>query len=389
MKRFLALLLVLLACGKRGDPKPPVPVIPKATSDLVVAQRGAKVILTWSYPSTTTAGKTLTAIRRVVIYRYVEELPATQPPRDPKSILPGDIDPTQPLPVALFAKVPPVTPAQFVRLREKVDSIEAASLKQATAGAKLAFEDTPPTRTTDRRPVRLDYAVVTEGTAAKSDVSNIATLVPLDVAVAPPNVTATAKAEGVVVSWSAPAAAVTAKDVKPVVTGYNVYRTAGEQPGDLDKPLNASPVKETTFTDIPPYGKQSYVVTAVAAAGPPRAEGELSPVVTATFKDLTPPPPPTNVTALVETKAVRIIWDAVEAPDLEGYVVWRTEGVGIDNPREIGTIPIALLPANQTTFTDPNPNPGIAFKYAVSSKDHAQNESVKVSTGWVVVPKTP
>lgn len=390
MKKLGALVFLLLfACGKRGDPKPPVPVIPKATSDLVVTQRGSKVILTWSYPSMTTAGKTLTGIRRVVIYRYVENLPATQPPRDVKTLLPGDVDSTQPLPIALFAKVPSVTPAQFVRLREKVDSIEAASLKQATAGAKLAYEDTPPTHTSDGRPVRLDYAVVTEGTAAKSDVSNLATLVPLDVAVAPANVAATPKPEGVVLTWSAPTASVTGKDVKPVVVGYDVYRTAGDLPGDLDKPLNAAPVKETTFTDVPAYGKASYVVTAVAAAGPPRIEGEFSPVVSATFKDLMPPPPPTNVTALVETKAVRLIWDPVEAPDLEGYVVWRTEGVGIENPREIGTIAIALLPANQTTYTDPNPNPGIAYKYAVSSKDHAQNESVKVFTPWVVVPKTP
>jgi len=337
----------------------------------------------------TTAGKTLSGIRRVVIYRYVEELPATQPPRDSKTLLPGDIDPTQPLPIALFAKVPAVSPVQFVRLREKVDSIEAASLKQATAGAKLAFEDTPPTHTTDGRPVRLDYGVVTEGTAAKSDTSNLATLVPLDVAAAPPNVTATAKVEGVVLKWDVPTAAATSRDAKPVVNGYNVYRTAGELPGDLDKPLNGSPVKETTFTDVPPYGQHSYVVTAVAAAGPPRIEGEFSPVVTATYKDLTPPPVPANVTALVETKAVRLIWDPVDAPDLEGYVVYRTEGVGIENPREIGTSAIALLPASTTTLVDPNPNPGIAFKYSVSSKDKSGNESAKASTGWVVVPKTP
>jgi len=46
VKRFGALvLLVLAACGKRGDPHPPVPLIPHATSDLVVTQRGGKVTL--------------------------------------------------------------------------------------------------------------------------------------------------------------------------------------------------------------------------------------------------------------------------------------------------------------------------------------------------------
>src|SRR6266498_3382915 len=77
VKRFLVVILIFLACGKRGDPRPPVPVIPKATSDLVVTQRSSKLVLSWSYPSLTTAGKSLPAVRRVTVYRYIEELPAT------------------------------------------------------------------------------------------------------------------------------------------------------------------------------------------------------------------------------------------------------------------------------------------------------------------------
>ena len=64
------LALTLAACGKRGDPRPPVPIIPKATSDLVVTQRGPKVILAWSYPALTTAGKSLTKVKRVMVYRF-------------------------------------------------------------------------------------------------------------------------------------------------------------------------------------------------------------------------------------------------------------------------------------------------------------------------------
>src|SRR4029079_15292676 len=95
VKKFLALsFAVLAACGKRRDPHPPVPIIPQATSDLVVSQRGPNVVLAWSYPSLTTAGKKLESVRRVVVYRYAEELPATQPPRDVKTIMPGDVDPT-------------------------------------------------------------------------------------------------------------------------------------------------------------------------------------------------------------------------------------------------------------------------------------------------------
>src|SRR5262249_39433002 len=80
LKRFLILfVLALVACGKRGDPHPPIPIIPKATTDLVVAQRGSKVLLSWSYPALTTAGKNLTNIRRVTVYRTIEPLPVVQP----------------------------------------------------------------------------------------------------------------------------------------------------------------------------------------------------------------------------------------------------------------------------------------------------------------------
>jgi hypothetical protein len=43
------------------DNNPP-PVIPKATTDLLVAQRGPKVLLSWGYPSLTTAGKSMNRV---------------------------------------------------------------------------------------------------------------------------------------------------------------------------------------------------------------------------------------------------------------------------------------------------------------------------------------
>jgi len=389
VKKFLALsFVVLAACGKRGDPHPPIPIIPQATSDLVVSQRGPNVVLAWSYPSLTTAGKKLDVVHRVVVYRYAEELPATQPPRDVKTLLPGDIDPTQPRAIALFGKVPGLTPTQFSRLKEKVDSIESAKLPEATSGAKLIYIDTPQFHTKDGRPVRLNYAIVTEGGTTRSDVGNVATIVPIDVPLPPWKVAAAPKAEGVVLTWTAPAKAATG-DAKPFIAGYNVYRVAkGDTPGELTPPVNAGPVATTTYTDAPPYGDFDYRVTAVALTSP-RIESDPSPVVTATFKDLMPPPAPASITALVETKSVRLVWDAVDAPDLASYVIYRTEGVGHGEPKEAGTFAEFILPAGTTTVLDKDPSAGIEYKYAVTARDKNGNESKRVSTGWVLVPKAP
>ncbi|HEX3109458.1 MAG TPA: hypothetical protein VHU41_10225, partial [Thermoanaerobaculia bacterium] len=187
MKRFCALfLLATIACGKRGDPRPPVPIIPKATSDLVVTQRGTKVILTWSYPSLTVAGKNLTDIRRVVVYRASEELPVATA---------GTIDTSNPQPVSLFAKIPPLTPTQFAKQRSRLDAIDSTALPAVTNGARLVYENTPQLHTTDGRPIRQTYAVVTETTSARSDLSNLAAIVPVDVPSPPYDLKAEAKKE--------------------------------------------------------------------------------------------------------------------------------------------------------------------------------------------------
>jgi hypothetical protein len=88
-------------------------MIPAATSDLVVTQRADRVLLSWSYPALTTAGKNLTEVRRISIYRYEETLPVAPGGRDPKTLMPGDVDPTQAQSVVQFSRIPTVPQAQF------------------------------------------------------------------------------------------------------------------------------------------------------------------------------------------------------------------------------------------------------------------------------------
>lgn len=338
----------------------------------------------------TTAGKTMTGIRRVVVWRSIEELPVSQPPRDMKTLLPGDVDPTVPQAIQLFSKIPTMTPAQFLKLRNRVDSIEGANLPAATTGARLTYEDTPPFHTTDGRPIRVNYAVVTEGTTANGDLSNLVTIVPLEVPVAPTDLAAVPKREGVVLTWTAPDTAISGAK-KPPVAGYNVYRFPHGQPADeFAAPVNTSPVSATTFTDNPPYGPHDYFVTALAAPRAPRIESDASSTVSVTFKDLVPPPPPAGLTALVETAGVRLVWDPVDAPDMAGYKVYRTEGSGIEQLRPIGTIPLTPVQlVTATNYRDTSVSRGISYYYEVVSVDKSGNESARVKTDWVLVPKTP
>ncbi len=382
MKRVLLVcLFVVAACGKRGDPKPPVPVIPQATSDLVVTQRADQVILSWSYPAMTTAGKSLSEVRHIVVLRYSEDLPVSPGGRDPKSILPGDIDTTEPQPIALFSKVPTIAEAQFVKLSTRIDSIEKANLPAATAGAKLLFTDSPPLTTTDGRPVRLTYAVVTEGENARSAPSNLAILVPLPVAIPPADVKAEAKAEGVTVSWQEPSQAIGGAGA-PVISGYSIFRTAPREVlNELSAPINTVPVKGTMYTDTPPYGEHDYRVSAVASTGPPLLQSNPSEPTRTTFRDLIPPPAPGKITALIETNLIRLVWDPVTAPDFAGYHVYRWDG------------PVRLKlspgPFPQANFLDISMQLGSPYRYEVTAIDKSGNESAPGTSEMITIPKTP
>jgi hypothetical protein len=176
----------------------------------------------------------------------------------------------------------------------------------------------------------------------------------------------------------------------PVIEGYHIYRTTpGEALDELATPINKAPVKSTTYSDVPPYGEHEYRVTAVATVGPPLVQSDSSPPARITFRDQLPPPAPASVTALIETNAVRLLWDPVEASDLAGYRVYRTEGAGHDPIREVGTIDLSHGIVTTTTFVDPDVDLGIAYRFGVTSVDKEGNESAKTWSEWVTAPKTP
>ena len=179
---------------------------------------------------------------------------------------------------------------------------------------------------------------------------------------------------------------------KPRVIGYNIFRTAPNQTADqLSTPVNPTPIAKTTYTDVPAYGPYQYVVTAVAATGTPRIESDPSAPAKAEFKDLQPPPPPSGLTALVETNAIRLVWDPVDAPDLLGYVIWRTEGAGVEgNIKPAGKVPLVFdHPITATNYRDSTVTAGLAYYFEVESVDKSGNHSQPTKTDWILVPKTP
>jgi hypothetical protein len=373
-------ILLLISCGKKGDPSPPVPVIPRAATDLVVTQRGSKMILSWSYPSLTTAGQTLKEISRISVYRYVETLPPPLAAQEPRLIDPSQPRPSEAPETVLFSKVSPLIPDQFAKLKSRIDTIDARRVPAYTVGARVMYQDEPPLRTPDGRAERVTYAVTTDAPGGKGALSNLATIVPLNVATAPTGVATAARPEGVALTWNVPAGGLL-RGSAPTVVGYNIYRLAPSGDNvDIGQPVNTSPAKEPHYLDVPPFGSWRYEVTAVASTGPPLVQSDASEKAAAQYVDLIAPPLPTNVTTLVEEKAVRLLWEGVEAPDLAGYKVYRTVQGG---SRTL----LTQKPIRETNYRDISAPLGATYTYSVSSIDQKGNESEPRPSTAVLLPR--
>jgi len=349
-----------------------------ATRDLVVTQRGTTVLLTWTYPSTTVAGRPLQdQLRRIVVYRFREELPASLAGKDPAVVAAGDYDPTVAPEIVLFSRVPAITPQQFEKLRERQQELGRTALAERTQGARVVFEIPAEFRTPDGRPLRFTYAVVAETEIGRSQTSNMVSIVTVEPPLPPQAVTAAASREGIELKWVPPTSGA-AGGSNPKIVGYLVYRHEAADPESARRPITATPLKETSFKDAPGYGRQIYAVTALANFGPPRIESNLSETVAAEFRDLLPPPVPAGVVALPEDTVIQVVWESVESGDLAGYNVYRVEGA---ERVKLNAAPVAV-----TVIRDEKVKRGVTYIYEVTSVDRQGNESEPGRATEAIIP---
>lgn len=349
-----ALLLLALACGKKGDPMPAPRTIPQAVTDLTVRQRGYEVVLEMTHPKTTVAGLPLPGLDEVVLYELQRPPVATA---SPAATVPGTT--AAPAPVTPTAPALPAAPdkREFELAAKPLLRIGGAELASALSGDRITLRFRLPEPLPSPAPVRF-YGLRTHAEGGEtSDLSNLVVLLPRDVPAAPAEFAVTPRKGGIELTWA---------PISPAPAGYNLYRRTADRTG-YGMPLASLDAARSTETDATATYGQRYIYAVTAVAGrDPLVESALSAEREIAYEDRFAPVAPTGLTALPGAGEVRLVWEAVLEPDVAGYVVERADpGSGF---HRVTAEPVAAL-----ELTDRGLGSGFTFRYRVATIDRSGN----------------
>ena len=139
----------------------------------------------------------------------------------------------------------------------------------------------------------------------------------------------------------------------------------------MEKPTPVQDLPITTGSWSTPvvFGvERRFVVRGVLRRGSVSTESATVGPECATPKDTYGPPAPTGLVAVSGPVSVTLVWDAVKATDLAGYIVLRSTAPS-ETLQELTPKPITQL-----QFEDPTAQAGQRYWYYVAAVDSAGNQ---------------
>lgn len=345
------LALPFLGCARIADPQPPLLRLPAPPTDLVAHQEGMEVVLEITLPERNSDGSPAGTTARAEVFRITETGPQPHP-------LPG---------------------RDFLDQAVRVLSLPRERFAEVAAGEPLFLRDPIVAAPGGYPPLRYAVAFVDDrGRAA--GLSNQVRVEPVPVPDPPPGLSAEVTESAILLRWEPPLGNMDGS--RPArIDGYLVYRS--EDPNRFPAvPLGAAPQEGTMFADREFEFDRTYhyVVRALARRGDPAALGAPSPAAAVAARDLFPPLPPENLSALDEGEDVVLFWTPSPSPDVAGYrVLRRAAGEGF-TPVTGGLV---LVP----TYRDPGAGGG-RYEYAVEAVDARSNASPAARAAGIT-PRVP
>jgi hypothetical protein len=348
----LGSLSLVVACGKRGDPRPPLRKTPQPLASFRIAQRADRLEISGIAPRLSTEGVALKPLT-VEILRADGDGDFLKLARKRSfAVQPGEP----------FTE-PDTLPAAGTIVRVAARAV--ASGKPSAMTGILTLPVQPPPAAPFELVATLSEGGVQLKWSGKRPNPLPAPVSPPPVTPPPPAPTATPPPAGA--PTTAAPTTTTPPELPVPKSGFWVYRRA--KADRYDRPLFAEPTLDKSSVDGNAMAGQEwcYVVRAVVSHEP-LIESASSNEACLTARDIAPPTVPSGLTLLAEQDALELRWSPSPEADLALYRVYRAGPNGAPEK-------IAEVPAGTAVFLDTTASRGTAYRYTITAVDGAGNES--------------
>ncbi len=368
----LVCLVAAGACGKRGDPLPPLSVTPQGITGLKLAQRGTALEVSYVAPRATAGGVRLGVLDVEILRADTPGDFQKQAKRTRHRAAPGEsLTDTSPLPpvgttvrvaaraierghvsgstpvVALVVQSPPPGPHGLV-----------AELKGDVVALRWEGTIPSPPPSPSPSPAASPRPGTSPSPAALPGVAPVGVAPYTGVTPAPPPGSASPR----------PGTPVASPTPRPVSRGFLVYRRS-DPAGSYGAPLRTPPDTVNAVEDrTVAIGQQWCYVVATVVSTEPVVESARSNEACLSVRDIVPPASPVGVAALGGPDGVEVSWSPSAEADLASYRVYRQAPGG---PRE----PVGEVAPPETSLRDATAARGVPYAYTVTAVDRAGNES--------------
>ncbi len=409
------LLLTVAGCGKKGPPLAPVLRVPAQVSAFRVVRADTLVLATLTVPTANVGGDQPADVALVEVYAVTSVRPPTlENGRVPPGLTLVASSPVRrpvppPPPVVPNAPALPALPVEsgldqgaVVTFREVLtpalsEPVVVPGAPTAPAGEGVVVDGAdaavalslPLVFGSDTSTLQRHYAAVAASRQGRRGAWSEWRSVPVSPPSGPPSAPVpTFDASAIALTWTpaqdawqAPGppadGALDSRPFGPVqpATRYNLYAAAA--PGAAvsapaseaprPAPLNEAPLAMPAFS-VSGAGfntERCFVVRGLDTIHGVDVEGPASPAGCVTPRDTFAPPAPVALEAVAGAGVISLIWEAVDASDLAGYLVFRGPSPGE---------PVTLLtpsPTSATSFEDRTVTPGLRYVYVVVAVDSA------------------
>ena len=380
----LCAAVALSACGKKGNPLPPLVRVPAVPADFAVTRLDDHVLVRVAAPTTNVDGAQPPDLQRVEVYAITL---AGGPP-DLNQIDQEELRKVS----TLVAELPEIVTSATAVVRENLaaDAQTPASLPPPrTRRAVIEEVDVPRPLVaplTGTGPQRYYYAVAVSPRGRYGPPTAL-TPVPLGRASGPPSAPLiTVRENSMTLQWTPPGDARTsAEDPEllpatsimppPAPTTYDVYEVprnaSPDGPVAFPSPLTPEPIAATEFAqESITFGRERcFQIRAVDVIDGVHVRGPASPIACDPFADTFPPNPPRELAAVAVAGGVNLIWEPSDTKDVAGYLVLRGEAGGAT------LTALNKDPVRTPSYRDDAVTSGVRYVYAIVAVDPAGNRS--------------